>query len=117
MDDNEVNKIIAEFMGHRIFQVTPDVYYIANKKGHCCSRTYTDSLDALVPVWEKLNVGDVKCYRYNKHPCEFSLSVMTSPIYGKAISGSTIQQAAAHATAKAIQELNTNNSIKDNNTN
>jgi len=97
-DDIECNRIIAEFMGDdRI--ICPSCRY----GGYDYKDLYTRSLDALVPVWIKLNIvpeffsnwldwHEVECYiEHNK-------------LYFNS-EKPTYQQAAAHATAKAIQEL------------
>ena len=57
MNNEEVNRVIAEFMG------TDGKGLIATRKGvgeYSISNPldiYTRSLDALVPVWEKLDTG------------------------------------------------------------
>jgi hypothetical protein len=100
MTDQEVNKIIAEFMGREIV-----------KRGYCwflldcmCELTsvYTESLDALVPAWEKLKLRQIKIGdSFGIEQCTLFKGIET----GVWSDGETIQQAAAHATAKAIQEI------------
>lgn len=109
MKPSEANKIIAEFMGvnHKI-DYKGDVVIdgtIPKNVG------YSMSLDALVPVWEKLNmriiqprfmlgVNDLK-------GCGIKHGAICSSDWEDEILGfeTTFQQAAAIATAKAIKEL------------
>ena len=125
MDSNEANKIIAEFMGY---------YYIGieNKRLEdlpCLILTrkcdgeriykypYSESLDALVPVWQKLK-EDFDLYHFDIgfNGNEFSVDI-TFENKAEALDdtimrsncawSNTIQEAAAIATAKAIKELAT----------
>ena len=109
MTDEEVNKVIAEYMGNfRCICNHPqghDTFCLDCHKYQRVSGTklYTESLDALVPVWEKLNVilthvemGYVEISSFKKHPHKAEIFIGI---------GNTIQQAAAHATAKAILKL------------
>lgn len=72
---------------------------------------YTKLLDSLIPVWEKLKcVPDIEWdWSQEQHKdmywCELSEKYGLEKPYGYACA-ETIQQAAAHATAKAILELN-----------
>jgi len=109
MTNEEVNKIIAEFMGSRLETVTS-----WDKKQPYCrlvdhngsfKEVYTKSLDALVPVWEKLESDII-------HLCMSTYSDARAAGFYDSLYGCehfskkpTIQQAAAHATAKAITEL------------
>lgn len=97
MKNEEVNRIIAEYMGTKFNHICIDH---ADVDKYLCD-LYTESLDALVPVWEKLEKG-----------FEIKLSIFThaktAMIYDASLSdgyGDKVQQAAAHATAKAILEL------------
>lgn len=109
MTNEEVNEIIVDFMGwefdyHKIGAMLVE-------DGEICdySDLYTESLDALVPVWERLKVRDLKFLfnNYAKNKCFIGLEV----VEGSSISSSSedsklnIQEAAAHATAKVISEL------------
>ena len=108
MTDQEVNNVIAEYMGCTI-DIEDGVEYISND---ICQlgNLYTESLDALVPVWERLFLIDetfnIEMDYDDEHgfywKCYFDKQVnyinQTSP-----------QQAAAHATAKAIIEINKTN--------
>lgn len=88
MTDLEVNKIISEFMDDE--SITQTMLNMGRKK-------YTESLDSLVPVWEKLDNS------YNHYGRFVWLKEL---IYNaKSEHMKTIQQAAAYATAKAIKEL------------
>lgn len=107
MSDNEVNKIIAEFMGVPVSEISQE--YIDD-----VVIKYTKSLDALVPVWEKLQgLCNFRIYWDICRPLDdedkhkFELITFTgSRIYSA--NGKLLSQAAAHATAKAIMELNNN---------
>ena len=107
MDDNEVNKIIAEFMdlmdaeichSHIINRITYETYSVL----------YTKSLDALVPVWEKLEMVRQGCRVDDISLC-YWIVIESKTLKGCVdvfkSEGLSIQQAAAHATAKAIKEL------------
>jgi hypothetical protein len=109
MTDEEVNKIIAEYMGSNIIGeheckdcgniLLSDLNY---RDGSIWGMIrYTESLDALVPVWEKLRDSFDIYYEHRYREFDLGLGRSTSSSIGN-----TIQQAAAHATAKAIQELN-----------
>lgn len=88
MNENEVNKIIAEYM--KMGKVQQEFH----------AHLYSESLDALVPVWDKLDIYrlfsfDSNIFRIykNKHKAHWKGT------------GKTIQQAAAIATARCVQEL------------
>lgn len=104
MNDNEVNKIIAEFMGVPWCPCN-DGFKV---EAHDLHPKYTESLDALVPVWDKLggktgiditiqNDG-IDCLE--KYQVKLDSDFIVESSWYK-----TIQQAAAHATAKAILEI------------
>ena len=102
MTDNEVNKIIAEFMGYKEV-ITPVGLHWDTGNGHT-NTLFTESLDALVPVWEKLKTNHTFMVNGSFVRNNFSLFVE-----GRAIAAcqnmKTLQQSAAHGTAKAILEL------------
>ena len=96
MNSEEANKIIAEFMlGYKIQE---GVYM-----------GYDISLDALVPVWRKLNeesylnitiISDtMDAFHFFFDYFSTQKSSYESPL------GQTIQEAAAIATARAIKEM------------
>ena len=104
MKIKEANEIVAEYMGFG-FNATETCLV---DKDHNLSALYSDSLDALVPVWEKL---DVRHFRYeNRYGNYFSIHYGTNDAYDTKtrvdhmITSETIQEAACIATAKAIQE-------------
>ena len=111
MSDNEVNKIIAEFMGWKIVKYATHglswkivKYAITGlmmiKEGEKSRYTdYTKSLDALVPVWGKLE--DIPFMTISSG--EYHAMMMQYKCFSIK---NNYQQAAAHATAKAILELN-----------
>jgi len=106
MNDNEVNKIIAEFM---------DVPWCVCNDGaevivHDLHPKYTKSLDALIPVWEKARISNVCQFDFNRIGDNYEFLIFQDrpdKDYGNQwyAKESTLQQAAAHATAKAIKEL------------
>jgi len=93
MNDSDVNQIISKFMG--AFDGTDHELNTIQ---------YTESLDVLVPIWEKLevspdfewtdNVDWWVCWIYRK-----SNSIASA-------TEKPVQRAAAHATAKAIIVIN-----------
>jgi hypothetical protein len=85
LDDQIVNRTIAEFMGG--FLDKHDEDYVLTVM------PYTESLDALVPVWEKAKISEITIF----HDC----IIHRNTLYKR----DTIQQAAAYATYKAIKEL------------
>jgi len=100
MKVEEANKIIAEFMGWEFSTDGSDDFFYLNRRWE--NNSYSESLDALVPVWEKLKLKPyfrevdhkergIGCYLGNCSIFEWSY-------------GETIQEAAAKATAKAIKE-------------
>lgn len=112
MKPEEANKIIAEFMG---WKPHLNLELIELKTGTNEARKevdYTQSLDALIPVWEKLPCFDLLI---NKHSngitvafdsFDFETFDSNYEIWVKRMGkAKTIQEAAAIATAKAIQEL------------
>lgn len=120
LDDEEVNRGIAEFMGFYILTDELEECTECDNKWHIASYidekispykttspVYTESLDALVPVWEKLKEERGFCrfticldYKHN----DGLITVWEMPM-GNETTGKTIQQAAAYATYKAIKEL------------
>jgi hypothetical protein len=102
MEVEKAYKIIAEFMG---------AYKRKNKYGYYRPvPNYTTSLDELVPVWEKIKMNWSASYiRFsipskkrrdcNMYKCSFEGIVFSNE------NGSTIQEAAAIATAKAILKI------------
>lgn len=122
MKDKEINRVIAEYMGW-VKQDFPTENEITFTEDQYCDNSgemfgishfnYTESLDALVPVWEKLNLKKISprfafsCSQKKPFYCEIMYSVDERDDWdGSFYSiGKTIQQAAAHATAKAILEL------------
>lgn len=103
MTDEEVNKIIAEFMGGipRI-ELKPNIgmpvpYYY--------QPLFTQSLDALVPVWDKCGLEPMfDSFTSNSgktsYQCWFNVEGKPTAIC------ETRQKSAAHATAKAIEIVN-----------
>jgi hypothetical protein len=103
MTDEDVNKIIADYMKYPISNDGLEIYVLDRRWEPLCEY-FTDSLDALVPVWEKLHsypmVDEDEKYLIEMLTEEVHLEV--NYVWSKK---DTIQLAAAHATAKAIKEL------------
>jgi len=107
MDAQGANKIIASYMG---CEVDGDQIVLRDNCRGYYHGLYTKSLDALVPVWEKLRkhvvielcrhgVSDYH-WCYFRDPTNKKIDSIDEDA-----SGVSIQGAAAIATAKAIQEL------------
>lgn len=114
MNDIEANRVIAEFMGFKYYPSnSPSPSYLKNNieyKEYEMVK-YTESLDVLVPVWEKLNTlpfFDVLIGgNTNKYGANFkAFKELIERKQGHSGWHGTIQQAAAHATTKLILELN-----------
>ncbi len=106
MNDSEVNKIIAEFMGMEIQEHDHCGFMLCRKIGIFEDKMlpkYTRSIDAINPVWDKMHYTPDFKRRTGKKGwvCSGKQSFLED-IKGM---GNTMQLAAAHATAKAIQEL------------
>lgn len=111
--DKEVNETIAAFMGIKIKYSQPtecdgceDKYFMTESLNsnfytpNC--RVYTESLDALIPVWAKLKLRpDFSTTIDGKYEVAW-LKRDTDFM----CSGVTMQEAASYATAKAIKILN-----------
>lgn len=124
MTDNEVNKIIADFEGLTIltYNVKSDYLECYDRKNdrNITIKKYTKSLDKLVPIWQELSLYK---FEFEFEPYDSIGWFMDMLDYGsrggkelrdyRYESGDplylTIQQAAAHSTAKAILELQENN--------
>ena len=118
MTDTEVNKIIAEYMGYD----TTDLTQVKNYRSlqwyrngstipEFTTSKYTYSLDALVPVWEKLEVEPSFTFLCDEWQASLIITVFSIDyisgykVFEFCHDADTIFQAAAHATAKAILEL------------
>ena len=94
MTSEEANKIVAEFMG--------DDGFCFGQEG-VLPKKYSKSLDALVPVLEKLEQSinlNMDVYPCGDYCCDIGT------YHDHYSCANTIQKAATVATAKAIQELN-----------
>lgn len=109
MTNEEANKVIAKYMGATV--ITLGDSSGIDTKEDTWLELYTESLDSLVPVWERLNddhntaptlefgrmEGHVVCFWTNHYdPAENTIST-------------NFHKAAAHATAKAILKLKERN--------
>jgi hypothetical protein len=131
MTNNEVNKVIAEYMGEKEYleylrlsrmdfdteSLTADLMLWARLNMlYSHRKLFTESLDALVPVWDKLYEDDCYIYEHTftlNHDDTYSfyfrgfsdeldgeLSVQRNRVIGK-----TLPLAASHATAMVIIQL------------
>ena len=118
MDENEINKVIAEFMGWHLNASETMVVEPCQMHSDVIHPLYTKSLDALVPVWEKLRKDFNLCFKINTHDLlhknETGVSVdmwignILITETSDNLKDITIQLAAAKATAMAIKELGEN---------
>lgn len=97
MKVDEGNRIVAKYMGCEIV----DDWGVPTITSEEFNTTimYSESLDALVPVWEKMKTERIELC------LEFGQVIY---MYGEQCSGDgimSIQEAALISTAKAIQEL------------
>lgn len=99
MDKNEVNKIIGEFMGWTRNEEGTG-WYTDGKD--FIAPWWTESLDALVSVWEKLELSQIRIGDSFGLEQTLIFKGVESSIWSE---GETIQEAAAKATALAILEL------------
>jgi len=115
MNDNEVTKIIAEFMGWKYCaRHSPSPVFTHEKYSEKYEYEnyfkYTESLDALIPVWEKARISNVCQFDFNRIGDNYEFLIFQDrpdKDYGNSWHAKehTLQQAAAHATAKAIKDL------------
>lgn len=108
----EANMTIAKYMGFDRIQNDGKCDFCGQKNytffeidggGECMFGTYSESLDALVPVWEKLECFiDISGRKDSKEKAEVFMPYMKTGLYE---TGKTIQEASCIATAKAILEL------------
>lgn len=109
MNSEEANRIIAEYMGYKYRDGSETKIVQGEAYTRLCK--YNKSLDALVPVWEKLKLEKCLCVKFsllkNKRDfCEFNYGEYGAADWQDSIEQlGKIQEAAAIATAKAIQEL------------
>ena len=108
METEDANKIIADYMGRY------EMDYSANRKKYFINY-YDKSLDALVPVWEKLSGLEFEYPDLGKNVFSGKYCAKLYYFNGRdsvpCASGwrETIQVAACIATAKAIMELKCQN--------
>jgi hypothetical protein len=110
MTNEEANKVIAEYMGWVPKRINKSLISGWSKDSVYVDADYfSESLDALVPVWEKMksifNEEDnfiSSEVRLNKYREEYRCRLMSGTICSTAY---TIQEAAAIATAHCIKAL------------
>jgi len=109
MRTEEANKIIAEFMGWYVSERFDDLMYIEEDKVLDIEIGKCDSLDALVPVWEKMNMPkilEMDIRDPSQYAKGFGIRNYADLSYCFYEDNShSIQEAAAIATAKAILGL------------
>jgi IMP dehydrogenase/GMP reductase len=104
--DNEVNKIIAEYIGDPIEVEIDGTTKIMDDMGYMEKDLYTKSLDALVPVWEKLK----KDFTMDRDEWGIHMAFYKgTDVIVKEQNVGSIQQTMAHATAKAIINMEEEN--------
>jgi len=123
MNKNQANKIIAKYMNLNIHSITDfSIHVMAPTWNDGYTEKmplYSDSIDALIPVWEKLKV---KNFDIERRPEQWgrtnrgSLETFTKYIWVVLLFNSewnittsvasTFQEAACIATAKCIESLN-----------
>lgn len=118
MEPSEADKIIAEFMKATFDFKNETVSFLdinredmgSTEKSIVYHEYFSKSLDALVPVWEKLNT-EIRFQRENLDGTGDWIAVEKNDFRMQSGGGNTwtqsssIQQAAAIATSKAILEL------------
>jgi hypothetical protein len=115
LTDEIVNKGLAEFMGLNIDYLKDLINVnktMIKPQKEVPDKLYTESLDALVPVWEKLKECSYPKFHKNEKGFSVSMSVEYFKGYNRVefvevYEMKTIQQAAAYATYKAVKELST----------
>jgi len=108
MTPQEANRIIAEYMGDK--SPVPVNLHELSEKQLRQYLPYAHSLDALVPVWEKARIFNVCQFDFNRLGNSYEFTIFQDrpdKEYGNQwyAKESTVQEAAALATAKAIKEL------------
>ena len=107
MTNNEVNIVISEYMGARVEHVNSwceGEFSRIITEGGSYQKLYTNSLDALVPVWERLG-RYAACGKQEEQGFQAIMLPTTISNMASVYSMPTIQEAAAHATAICIKEL------------
>lgn len=115
MNDNEVNDIIAEYMGLKVLEHahllgrdtrTMLVKVVSGNRfvgSTYDAIVYTKSLDELIPVWEKLKENEGFRIDIWSVKDQFKCKIYPNTYHPK--DSDSLQQSAAYTTAKAIQEL------------
>lgn len=102
MKIEEANKIIAEYMGWKYDGIFDDDLMWCPESGYREAVRFKDSLDALVPVWEKIKCTQIKLgdsYGFEQCVVRYKFDEW---VWSE---GKSIQHAACIATAKAVKEL------------
>ena len=100
MTNNEVNKVIAKYMG----LTSLNERNIKGFVGRADYKVYTEALDSLVPVWERLD-RYAACGKQESQGFQATMLPTTVSNMASVYSMPSIQEAAAQATAKAIMAL------------
>lgn len=101
MTTDEVSAEIAEFMGSDYEDILDERhgYYYGGVEPRV--KPYCESLDLLVPVWEKMG-QDANSFLFHKYKTGWQCRIYYTHNY---VTARTIQEAAVRATLKAIREL------------
>lgn len=113
MSVEEADRIIAEFMGFDLVNMDysykdyPCEAVWENQETGAMEQTpfYSQSLDALVPVWEKLRIRAIQFNFWKKDPM---VTILRGELSSNSLVGfnnKNLEQAAAIATVKAILEM------------
>lgn len=103
LTEDQVNLICAAFEGYKVECIDwQGQMMLKNKKFRhtIAKKPYTQDLNSLVPIWEKLNLHHFTLDGKIDRPVK--VLYFDHEFRGK---GETVQQAAAHTTALAILEI------------
>ena len=110
----EANKIIAEYMGYELVDQPHSMSrnplkMTVKRKFEFEITAYSKSLDALVPVWDKLGYSKTQGIGFHRYKSGWQVGIGTILPLIHLSTSVTLQEAACLATAKAIKELKEKN--------
>ncbi len=107
MKTEEVNKVLAEYEFGKDIWLMDGCVEANYKEGYYSIRKpfYTNSLDSLVPIWEKLGFWEFRLHGNSAFIEVPTFETHVSSVIGESDNCKTIQEAAALATARAVLEL------------
>ena len=100
MTASEADKIIEKYLGYK---------HVSLRDGNTCFIRFSNSLDSLIPVWEKLGTDCLRFTKFDYDSAGWFLDInerLCQRDDDIDQLGYSIQKAAAIATAKAIQQIN-----------